>query len=212
MTEKRFAKIKPNKVRSEPVYHGSNFGTPEEFMKAPVIHVGTREQANQLIEPADSFAESSDKPWSPDLEFPGVHKLNFSQFAEFHPNVMSDAHVNAAHQMLLHDQGLRSSDTVSATSAPWGHPKSIEAYNALKANKIVPYHNKYEVPHTPEGIPLARGTGGRSDAEHISYLVPSPSFNMSREGGKDPLTQPTLPMDLSMVVQSEKTKSEKNKR
>lgn len=187
-----------DEARTSPVYHGSNLQSPKDFMRAPLIHVGTQDQANQMIEHPESRFDDHMAPntrWPIGRSFPGVHKLQFSQFAEFHPRVMDDKHVNIAHAMLLNKNKMHW-DTGALPEhfkEYEDHPEVKEALAALEGNKIVPYHNVWETPIDREGYPKK----DTKPSDHISYLVPSPNLNLKRGNRRDPQQQPVLPMDYS---------------
>lgn len=189
-----------NGVKDSPVYHGSNVVAPDEFLKAPLLHVGTQDQANQIIERPESFLETDESPdpqWPTGVSFPGVHKLQFSQFAEFHPKVMGDTAVNIAHGILLRKNKISSGDAAIPNNINEleNHPDVQEALKAFESNKVVPYRNDWETPVSPKGDPLKPGEAPES--AFISYAVPSPRLNLRMYGAKDPQTQPVLPMDYS---------------
>jgi|LauGreDrversion4_2_1035121.scaffolds.fasta_scaffold164382_2 hypothetical protein len=192
-----------DEVRSMPIYHGSNMENPDQFMRAPAIHVGTQDQANQIIEDPDSRFEEGFTPkqtrWPIGRSFPGVHKLQFSQFAEFHPNVMEDKIVNIAHAMLLHKNKMHWDTGAIPTHYEEykDHPQVQEALQALESNKIIPYHNVFEQPVDKFG----RHTEHEANAR-LSYLVPSPRLNLKRGNRRDPQQQPVLPMDYSGVSET----------
>lgn len=187
----------PDEARTGPVYHGSNLVDPEEFMRAPLLHVGTQDQANQLIENPESRFDEPNARWPIGRSFPGVHKLQFSQFAEFHPRVMDDEYVNIAHGLLLQKNKMGWGDSNSAIPEHFkdmeSHPEVQEALQAFESNKIVPYHNVWETPIDKMGNPRQ----DTKPSDHISYAVPSPRLNLKRGNRRDPQQQPVLPMDYS---------------
>lgn len=217
-------KINPDEIRSNPIFHGVSWEfnhpdggllKPSEFLKAPLIHVGTREQALQSAmggdpEPFMSGVMDDTLPkkvWNPNRRYPGIHKLSFSQFAEFHPTIVSDEVANAVNSQKLRDIGLEpNSRTDTSSGLKKGMKKEYaDALQAVNENKILAYRNTFEVPLDRSGKP-------RTDAhpmEHISFLVPSPVLNLKSGNQKDPLIQPTLPMDFVGSVSESATTREK---
>ncbi len=193
-------------LRSNPtIYHGHPRAVPDQFMKSPILHVGTLQQANQIVKPVEHYLENNPRRrWRPNMRLPGVHKLSFSQFAEFHPHILSDSAVNTAQEIHLREMGAPISSSVVTTARSYDHEPDVKAaLQAFRENKIVPYLNEFETPRDPYGNydPFA------DDVENISYAVPAPSVNLiGPRRRRDPLTQPTLPMDLTDVVTSDKTK------
>jgi hypothetical protein len=201
-----------DEAKNTSVYHGSHFHSPDEFLKAPLLHVGTQDQANQIIERPESYIETDDgvdPTWPTGISFNGVHKLQFSQFSEFHPKVMSDSAVNVAHGLLLRKNKMHSREAAIPSNFEEleKHPDVQEALKAFESNKIVPYRNDWETPVTPKGNPLAPGEA--PDSAFISYAVPSPRLNLRVHGAPDPQTQPVLPMDYSGASDSKTTKRHK---
>lgn len=217
--DKRKFNLDVDEVRSNPIYHGVYFGvshpeggpmTPSEFLQAPMLHVGTREQALQIVNPVDSHMDEH-RVWNPNARAQGVHKLNFSQFAEFHPHIVSDKVVNAIHSKKLGELGLQPTSGVGGSGEfkrgklPAEKMHYEMALEALNQNKVIPYWNEFEIPHDRQGKP-------RTDAplgERVSFLVPSPILNLRQAGNRrDPLIQPTLPMDfIGSVSESATTRA-----
>lgn len=217
-------KINPEEIRANPIFHGVSWEfnhpdgnplKPSEFLKAPLIHVGTREQALQVAIGGDpdpfmsgEMDEITKKVWNPNRRYPGIHKLSFSQFAEFHPTIVSDEVANAVNSQKLRDIGLEpNSRTDTSSGLKKGMKKEYaDALQAVNENKILAYRNRFEVPLDRSGKP-------RTDAhpmEHISFLVPSPVLNLKHGNQKDPLVQPTLPMDfVGSVSESDTTRDKR---
>ncbi len=217
-------KINPDEIRSNPIFHGVSweFSHPEggplkpsEFLQAPLLHVGTREQALQSAIGGDvdnymsgDMDETPRRVWNPNMKYPGIHKLSFSQFAEFHPTVVSDEVANAVNAQKLRDIGLEpNSRTETSSRMKKGMEKEYaDALQAVNENKILAYRNTFETPRDRSG-------GVRTDThpmETISFLVPSPILNLKKAGkSKDPLVQPTLPMDFVGSVSESATTREK---
>jgi hypothetical protein len=193
--------------RNPAVYHGGKHFNPSEFMKSPILHVGTVEQANQIIQTPESYLDANPRKKWPGgrRRFRGVHKLNFSQFAEFHPHIMHDSAVNTAQRIHLEEMNAPVSSSVEHTSKSYSVDPDVQAVlSAFRQNKIVPYINDYETPRDEEG----GSTMWADDVEHISYAVPAPTVNLiGPRKRKDPLTQPTLPMDLTNATESQWTKA-----
>lgn len=205
----------PEEIRNSPVFHGSNQANVHEFLRAPILHVGTQDQANQIVDPTNSYIESTGRKWPVNergestRRFPGVHRLQFSQFAEFHPEVFSDEAVNTAHEEFLHKRRIEPTSSVSATA--YASKYSPEVQKVLKAwdeNKIVAYRNTWEHPKDKYGTTMDE----KDVHPHalLSFAVPAPVMNLRRAGRRrDPMTQPVLPMDYSMINPSEITKRQK---
>lgn len=158
-------------------YHGTR-APKEEFMNAPVVHVGSHKSASSRV----------------GVTWPGaaaqLHRLQFAEHVEFHPEVLTDAEANTAHDLHATAHGLRTPESVAdGVPSSYNRPRVWSAVDALKANKILRYENAIEAPGD------------------ISHVVPSPSMNL--KGGrrsKDPSTQHRLPMDYSMTGrETEKT-------
>jgi len=203
-----------DEAKGTPVYHGSNFFEPHEFLRAPLLHVGTQDQANQRIETPESYIETEldnnpDPQWPTGVSFPGVHKLQFSQFAEFHPRIMSDTAINVAHGLLLRKNKMHSRYAAIPSNFEEleNHPDVQEAFKALESNKVVPYRNDWETPVSPKGNPLKPEEV--PDSAFISYAVPSPRLNLRVHGAPDPQTQPVIPMDYSGTSDTEKSKRQR---
>ena len=169
------------------VYHRSS-RSQKEYMKAPIIHVGTLDQAASLIPPPQPQDPRTDE---------GMTRYKISKHASIFPRVVSDEVVNLAHANNFEDMGLSPSGNV--THALYGGSKETvvnhwasQVSDALKANQIIPYVNYHE-----------------KSKNAMSYAVPSPWMNLSRHDKPDPLSQPPLPMDYSGMAVSEKSAKQK---
>lgn len=192
------------------VFHGS-VKEPDEFMKAPTIHVGTAEQAahtvdNEWNEHWNSEFDEPEYLYAEDV--PGVHEFQLSKNAKIHPVTVPDDIANEANAHFLRERGYRVPMSVSSSRSFHGenHPLVKTALKALRQNKIVPYVNTWETPKwLYEGADM-----GDPDLAHglreseKSYIVPSPSLNMAQFGRKDPSPHPRLPMDYTGVLPESK--------
>lgn len=166
----------------------------DEFMHAPVLHVGTRKAAKTLTRDRLTYSqEDRGKTFK-------THALAFSKHADFHDEVLSDEEANEAHAQFLEQRNIKPSSSVNdsrtpnyrSTLAPLGQEKRIQGgVDALSRNKIVRYTNSTE------------------DTGSISHMVPSPYMNMRSVGQKDPQKQPVLPMDYSPMEPSSRTRRDK---
>ena len=184
------------------VFHGTHvdLGFSGEFMKAPVIHVGSADQAAQRINPHWSYKTNDDgEPLYDEPEdVPNVQRLAISPHAKIHPVTVPDDIANEAHAHFLQEKGhnVPASINLSRSSHGVEHPLVKSALNALRQNKVVPYQNNTETPDLDYDM-----MDNESIRYHTtSYMVPSPSLNMAQFGGKQTLTQPTLPMDYTGVM------------
>jgi hypothetical protein len=156
----------------------------EEVMRAPAIHVGTRDSAESLTRFRVNRPEDSEKY--------KTHALGFSKHAQFHDVTLTDEAANEAHAKFLEEKGMQPTPSIRDSrmfGSDWDHSGHTvsPALEALKGNKILRYVNTGE----------AEGT--------ISYVVPTPHMNMRRQGQKDPVEQPVLPMDYSGIDPSNRT-------
>lgn len=170
-----------------PQFH-SSVEPPTEFLRAPLLHVGT-EQAAEDISNFSSRKSAYVK-----------HELQFSEHAQFHDDNLPDDLANEAHARFLEQKGMSPTETVrdSRASLPMSpmlrgiHESKINAaVQALGQNKILRYRNEAE------------------DRGSISHVVPAPHMNLRQMGQADPQKQPVLPMDYSGVAPSERTKRER---
>lgn len=182
---------------SNVVFHGSSVSS-DEFMRAPLLHVGSRAAADEMTKAHRGHTVT----------------LHFSQFAEVHPERLTDEDANEAHRQFAEarnfpvEQGIKDSSLYRQrvhTYVPGEidstvrevpvydddeHKNKIQrAVAALGENKILQYENSVE------------------DKGSTSYIVPSPHMNMREPGTADPQKQPVLPMDYSGVSLSERTKA-----
>jgi len=185
------------------VYHGTHvdLGWSGEFMKAPVIHVGTAEHAAQRINPHWSYkTNDNDEPlYDGPEDVPNVQRLAISPHAKIHPVTVPDDIANEAHAHFLQEKGhnVPTSINLSRSSHGVDHPLVRSALNALRQNKVVPYLNTNETNFDD----LDDSMGEEAIRYHTtSYMVPSPSLNMAQFGKKQTLSQPTLPMDYTGVM------------
>lgn len=182
------------------VYHGTHADLRPEFMKAPVIHVGSADQAAQRINPHWSYkTDDDDEPlYDGPEDVPNVQRLAISPHAKIHPVTVPDDIANEAHAHFLQEKGhnVPTSINLSRSSHGVDHPLVKSALNALRQNKVVPYQNNTETPDLDYDM-----MDNESIRYHTtSYMVPSPSLNMAQFGEKQTLEQPTLPMDYTGVM------------
>jgi hypothetical protein len=190
------------------VYHATRWETRDEFMKAPVIHVGSADQAALRINPfwEDKIDEFGEPLYDGRPEnVPNVHRLAISPHAKIHPITVPDDIANEAHAHFLQEKGHHVPESINMSRSFHGveHPLVKSALNALRQNRIVPYQNEWEAPKLDYEM-----MDNASVRYHTtSYLVPSPSLNMAQFGESQKLTQPTLPLDYTGVLpESDTTK------
>lgn len=189
------------------VAHGSKM-EPEEFMNAPLLHVGTSEQAARVIN-LDWHLKEDDEGfplYEHAGDVPGVHEMRLSKHAKIHPITFPDDIANEAHHHFVSDLGLETSPSVYVTKSQHGkeHPLVSRALNALKSNQVIRYNNTHETPDWDESS-YDNPADARFNA--YSYIVPSPSLNIAQFGKKDPQKQRMLPLDYTGVMpESETTK------
>ena len=189
------------------VSHGSNT-SPEEFLKAPLLHVGSEDQAAHIINPhwRDKMGDDDYPLYEQAGDVPGVHGMRMSKHARVHPITFPDEVANEAHRHFLDEMGMDASMSVQASSSHHGkkHPLVSRALDALKSNQIVRYSNEVE---TPDWGSSSYDKDSDSREDTYSYIVPSPSLNLVQFGQKDPQKQRMLPMDYTGVLpESETTK------
>jgi hypothetical protein len=189
------------------VAHGTKM-EPEEFMKAPLLHVGTADQAARAINL--DWNQKEDDEGFPLYEHagdvPGVHEMRLSKHAKIHPITFPDDIANEAHHHFVSDMGLETSPSVYTSKSQHGkeHPLVSRALKALQSNQVIRYNNTQETPDWDESS-YDNPADARFDA--YSYIVPSPSLNIAQFGQKDPQKQRMLPLDYTGVLpESETTK------
>ena len=106
------------------VYHGTHADLRPEFMKAPVIHVGSADQAAQRINPHWSYkTNDDDEPlYDGPEDVPNVQRLAISPHAKIHPVTVPDDIANEAHAHFLQEKGhirahTKSTDKIVLTSS-----------------------------------------------------------------------------------------------
>ena len=189
------------------IAHGSHVD-PEEFMKAPLLHVGTAEQAANIINPDwHQKVDDEDFPlYEHAGDVPGVHEMRLSEHVKVHPITFPDDVANEAHSHFVSDMGLTPPASVLYSRSHHGreHPLVSRALSALKSNQVIRYHNEVE---TPDWDMSSYDLDSDARAVAQSYIVPSPSLNIAQFGQKDPQEQRMLPMDYTGVMpESETTK------
>lgn len=181
------------------VYHGSNVEEPQEFMKAPVLHVGTSDQAAHIVNPDWRLKEEEDgEPVYRDaMDVENVHPFAISEHASIHRITVPDDIANEAQYHFLRERGHVPPSTVEFSRSVHGteHPLVKSALNALRQNKIVPYVNTWE---TPDLDHLEDEADIREASK--SFMVPSPHLNLLQFGEKEKGTQPMLPLDYTGVM------------
>lgn len=187
------------------VSHGSK-EPPEEFLKAPLIHVGSEDQAAHVINPnwRDKMGDDGYPLYDQAGDVEGVHGMRLSKHAKVHPITFPDDIANEAHRHFLSDMGMDASLGVQYSSSYHGkdHPLVSRALGALKSNKIVRYSNTWE---SPDHDWSSYDNMSDAKADTYSYIVPSPSLNLVQFGQKDPQKQRMLPMDYTGVMPESKT-------
>ena len=172
-------------IRPERVYHGSHL-SPDEFTKAPLIHVGTEQQAKDRKGIRGS-----------------VHEFELSKHVDVHPTIFEDEVANTAQDLFLSKRGHKPTLLVTAsTLLPRDRIDKIgeikEAMDALGQNKVIRYHNTGE------------GETGGDFGTNLSYIVPTPHLNLKQFGGDERWEQQPLPMDYTGTVpESMTTKNSK---
>ena len=201
------------------VFHGST-ESPEEFLKAPFLHVGTGVQARQARTGAWVPEDKESAFNKRDMPEEGHYKLKVSKHSEIHPEVFSDTAANTAHKELLEQSKLEVPQSVMTSS--WGmsdldpHPSFPEnarnrsevdrVKQALSENKIVQYHNENE---GPSAIINSDLTHVRK--QNVSYGVPAPQWHLRRPKEREKGKQPMLPMNYTGVLpESTRTKAFKD--
>jgi hypothetical protein len=194
------------------VFHGSNVAEPQEFLKAPILHVGSAEQAAHIVNPDWRLKEDDEGfniyDYAEDVD--NVHPLAISTHAKVHPITVPDDIANEAQFHFLKERGHVPSSTVEFSKSNHGvkHPLVRSALNALRQNKIVPYKNEWETPDDLyEGADLdAPGMERDLREASKSFMVPSPHLNLLQFGETEKGTQPMLPMDYTgMMPPSKRT-------
>lgn len=194
------------------VFHGTHVDLRSEFMKAPVIHVGSADQAAQRINPHWSYKtnDEGEPLYDEPEDVPNVQRLAISPHAKIHRVTVPDDIANEAHAHFLQEKNLSVPTSISLSRSSHGvdHPLVKSALNALRQNKIVPYSNNVETPDLDYDM-----MDNESIRYHTtSYMVPSPSLNLAQFGEKQTLTQPTLPMDYTGILpESTITKQDKRR-
>jgi|LauGreDrversion4_2_1035121.scaffolds.fasta_scaffold31712_3 hypothetical protein len=197
--------LKP--ASGESVFHGSK-KEPDDFMLAPLLHVGNVEQAANVVNPnweSKTHRISEDEEeflYDSAEDVPGVHELRISKHAKIHPVTVPDDIANEAQRHFLQEKGLEVPGNTIVSSSYHGkeHPLVKSALNALKQNKIVPYINEYET----GDISWADDDRSAYNAS-VSYLVPAPHMNLVQFGQPEHRIQPSLPMDYTGVLPESKT-------
>lgn len=198
------------------VYHGSPYA-PEEFLKAPAIHMGTADQAAQVLSP--NWAEKRDDEgflYDTPEEVPGVNEFQFSKHSRIHPPLLTDAEANAAHAQFLESKGHMVPPSVQASRQRDGYSSRVaRALGALHRGEILKYRNDVEGPTGAALHSLYESDLDERDIQDhfISYIVPAPSMNLVQFGHPDPKTQPTLPMDFTDALpESQQTRQHREER
>ena len=205
---------KPSMPEGQRVFHGSFTEEPQEFLKSPVLHVGTADQAANAINPDWPSKMDDDREeflYDSAEDVDNVHSLAISKHAQIHRITVPDDIANEAHVHFLQEKGMIPTPTVLATRSYHGveHPLVKSALNALRQNKIVPYKNEVE---TPKDLYSGYSDDDPETEKYFreaskSYMVPAPHINIVQFGQKEPVSQPLLPMDYTGVLpKSEKTK------
>jgi hypothetical protein len=170
-----------------PQFHAS-VEPPNEFLRAPLLHVGTEQAAEEISK------------FTPNRNEYVTHELAFSDHVQFHDDNLSDDLANEAHARFLEQKGMTPTKTVSdsRSTTPMSpmirgihESKLSAAVEALGQNKVLRYINVAE------------------DRGSTSHIVPAPHMNLRQMGQADPQKQPVLPMDYSGVAPSARTKRER---
>lgn len=162
-----------------------------EIVRAPFIHLGSRDTALEHRERIDSMGD--DGGWHRVMN---VHQFKFAPHAEVHPEVFDDLAVNLAHANLLHERRLAIprrvfNTAVNARSAGMSDQGVQPIKDLLTRNIPVAYDNSVEV----------NPYWDMHDPRRLSVLVPAPHMNLVHPRKQKPLhPSPPLPMDYSMVT------------
>ncbi len=163
------------------VFHFSR-RTPQQFMRAPFLHVGSGEQAS-VIDDHSWYHSVETGPYTRGPlyphENPRIHRFTFSPDVKFHHETVSDEIANIAHAQVAQERNLKvSRDVIGIYS---GDPiqtvikhKVNQVANSLRAGLVIPYSNVHEMEGAeawPEG----------SDLNPMSYVVPNPRVNLIRD-------------------------------
>ena len=165
------------------VFHFSR-KTPQQFMRASFLHVGSGEQASAIDEPYwhRSVSKEAYGPLTEPLyphENPRIHRFTFSPDVKFHNETVSDEIANIAHAQVAQERNLKvSRDVIGIYSddpiqTVIKH-KVNQVADSLRAGLVIPYSNVHEMERAeawPEG----------SDLNPMSYLVPNPRVNLIRD-------------------------------
>jgi hypothetical protein len=189
------------------LFHASD-SSKEEFMKAPAIHVGTYEQAERVAELTTGVTREQIKDIQEGVIRPEevyehkIHSTPLSEHAKVYPVTLTDQQANRVHSEFLRQRNIKTpSSVVSSTLGSFGsRSRNSEesdlvedrALAAMNRNEVIRYVNSRETRWDEYD--------GYGDSDPHSYLVPSPVINMSQ------MSQRTLPMDYSGIVESETTK------
>lgn len=200
----------PRMPEGKSVFHGSRTSEPDEFLKSPILHVGTSEQAAHIINPDWQLKQDDEgfPIYENAEEVPNVHEFAISKNAKIHPITVPDDIANEAQHHFLEEKGHVPSSTVSFSRSYHGkeHPLVRTALNALRQNKIVPYVNEWETPNDLyEGADIGDPHLEKALRESTkSFMVPSPHLNLLQFGEKEKTTQPMLPLDYTGVLPESK--------
>jgi hypothetical protein len=192
---------KPDRVQyNMDVYHASRKPV-EEFTKAPIIHVGTADQAADMVNTHWQHKEDEEgyPIYMDPAEVEGVHGFDFSEHVKIHPPVFPDPVANEAHARFLEARGyaVPPSVTTSRLGRDMGSPLITNALKALNENKVIKYDN------TTEGWAYHNYEHG----PNVSYVVPTPYLNLKQFGQKEKWEQQPLPMDYTETVPHSETTS-----
>jgi len=197
------------------LFHASDL-PEEEFMNAPVIHVGTYGQADKMadhitVPTSRQRRDIHDGLMAPeDVYKHKIHSTPLSDHAKIYPVTLTDRQANRVHVRFLSERGIvappKVMNTVYSVHAPLDEDKRLNkliedrALAAMNRNEVIRYVNDRETPAQSIEDVLA----GKPAPDPHSFLVPSPIINLNQ------MSQRALPMDYSGIRESTVTQHIKN--
>lgn len=186
------------------VFHATN-QSPEEFMKAPTLHVGNMSSAVERMNYMSNFRTSMRvAPYN-------MYALQPSQHMEVHPEKLSDPIANLADYRYLKKRdypvphsisdSLPSKSDISYQDAR----QAIRGARALAQNKAIMYENDVE------GGDSLIIPAPHHNAALVTSLTESKGTMVTDKEVKDPHPQAPLPMDYTGLQESRRTKEFKLK-
>jgi hypothetical protein len=187
------------------VFHATN-QPPEEFMKAPTIHVGEHAAA---LDRMGFMGKLRNKFESAPYD---MYAIQPSEHMEVHPEKLSDPIANAADYRYLRKRGYPVTQSID-DSLPDMKKLSykdarqvVGGARALAQNKALMYEN------TVEGGESLIIPAPHHNAAIVTSLTESKGTMTTDKEVQDPHTQTPLPMDYTVLQQSEVTKDHRRGR